>query len=114
MKNRKVLAWLIIVVPVKLLTGFDRCLISQEKKALQPTGVLSAVKHGLVCSNSFVERVPGPKSGSIPADRLGRKQNLFWMIGLYRFSSLASEFPQDGKFWLLVRPVPGLGVLSRW
>ena len=110
MKIRKVLAWLIAVVPVGLLTGFDKSLISQEKKALQLTGVMYAVKNGLFCSNSFTERVQETKSDSIPEDRRRRKQNLFWIKVLYGFSSLASRLPKNSYVYLLARPITRLGM----
>lgn len=110
MKNSKVLVWSIVVALGGFLFGFDTAVISGAEKAIQVLWQLSAVEHGFTVSIALIGTVLGAMLGGIPADRLGRKQTLFWIAVLYLVSSLGSALAHDWYLFLLFRFMGGLGV----
>jgi len=110
MKNSKVLVWSIVVALGGFLFGFDTAVISGAEKAIQILWKLTAVEHGFTVSIALVGTVIGAMLGGIPADRLGRKQTLFWIAILYLISSLGSALVNDWYLFLIFRFMGGLGV----
>jgi sugar porter (SP) family MFS transporter len=110
MKNSKVLVWSIVVALGGFLFGFDTAVISGAEKAIQILWQLTAVEHGFTVSIALIGTVLGAMLGGIPADRLGRKQTLFWIAVLYLISSLGSALAHNWQLFLIFRFMGGLGV----
>jgi len=109
-QQQRVFFWSITAALGGFLFGFDTAVISGVEQALQPLWNLSVWEHGLTVSMALIGTVLGAMLGGIPADRLGRRQTLFWIAVLYLVSSLGSALATDWSLFLVFRFMGGLGV----
>ena len=87
-----------------------RCHRSGAEKYIQQYWNLSAFEHGLTMSIALVGTIIGALFGSIPSDKLGRKQTLFLVAVLYLIASIGTALSQSWFLFLLCRFLGGLGV----
>lgn len=110
MNQRKVFLWSIVVALGGFLFGFDTAVISGAEQSIQAYWSLNPVEHGLTVSIALIGTIIGSLTGSIPSDRLGRRNTLMIIAALYLVSSLGTAFATDWYFFLLFRLLGGLGV----
>lgn len=110
MRNQKVIFWAWVVAIGGFLFGFDTAVISGAEKSIQQYWNLSAFEHGLTMSIALIGTIIGALFGSIPSDKLGRKQTLFLVAVLYLIASIGTALSQSWSLFLLCRFLGGLGV----
>jgi len=92
------------------LFGFDTAVISGAEKSIQQYWSLSSFEHGLTISIALIGTIFGALFGSIPSDKFGRRQTLFFVAILYLVASLGTALSQNWYLFLLFRFMGGLGV----
>jgi sugar porter (SP) family MFS transporter len=111
MNHRKIFFWSVTVALAGFLFGFDTVVISGADLALQALWPRGAVFHGfVVMASALWGTVIGAMLGGIPADRMGRKETLFWIGVLYFVSAVGSALANDPWVFAFFRFVGGLGV----
>lgn len=110
MNKRKVILWSLTVALGGFLFGFDTAVISGAEKSIQQYWSLSSFEHGLTISIALIGTIFGALFGSIPSDKFGRKQTLFFVAILYLVASLGTALSQNWYLFLLFRFLGGLGV----
>jgi sugar porter (SP) family MFS transporter len=110
MNNRKVLLWSIVVALGGFLFGFDTAVISGAEQSIQAYWALTSVEHGLTVSIALIGTVLGSLVGSIPCERIGRRNTLMVIAAIYLLSSLGTAFATNWYIFLLFRFLGGLGV----
>ncbi len=111
MNQNKVLFWSITVALAGFLFGFDTVVISGADEQLQELWHTDDLFHGfVVMSMALWGTVIGAIFGSIPTDRLGRKQTLLWIGVLYFASAMGSALASDPYWFSFFRFIGGLGV----
>ena len=74
--KKNVFVWSIVIAIGGFLFGFDTAVISGAEKSIQKYWQLNAFQHGLTVSIALIGTVIGSLTGSIPSDKLGRKNTL--------------------------------------
>lgn len=92
------------------LFGFDTVVISGAEQKIQQVWGLSPFTHGLALSMALWGTVLGALFGFFPTDRLGRRNTLRLIGGLYLLSALGSALAQDPYIFMLARFIGGVGV----
>lgn len=110
MNKRKVILWSLTVALGGFLFGFDTAVISGAEKSIQQYWSLNTFEHGLTISIALIGTIFGALFGSIPSDKFGRKQTLFFVAILYLVASLGTALSQSWYLFLLFRFLGGLGV----
>ena len=117
MNYKKLFLWSITVALAGFLFGFDTVVISGADQALQDLwGSYTLwgsndLFHGLVIvSSALWGTVIGAIFGSIPTDKLGRKNTLIWIGVFYFVSAVGSAFATDPWMFAFFRFLGGLGV----
>ena len=87
MNNKKVFSWSISVALAGFLFGFDTIVISGANLPIKDLWNTSPIFHGVfIMSMALWGTVLGSVFGSIPCDKIGRKNTLIW-IGILFFVS---------------------------
>lgn len=110
MYKRKVFLWSIVVALGGFLFGFDTAVISGAEQSIQNYWSLSSIEHGLTVSIALIGTVIGSLIGSIPCERIGRRNTLLMIAAVYLVSSLGTAFATNWYVFLLFRFLGGLGV----
>jgi sugar porter (SP) family MFS transporter len=108
--HQKILYWSITVALAGFLFGFDTVVISGAEQQLQTLWNTSNNFHGFIMSTALWGTVVGAVLGSIPTDKLGRKQTLIWIGVLYFISAVGSALVSDPYSFGVFRFIGGLGV----
>jgi MFS transporter, SP family, arabinose:H+ symporter len=111
MSRTKLIYWSIVVALAGFLFGFDTVVISGADKQLQKLWQTSDLFHGLVVmSTALWGTVVGAMSGSIPTNKLGRKNTLI-IIGFFFFiSAIGSALADTPAVFAIFRFIGGLGI----
>ena len=109
MKNN-VFIWSIVIAIGGFLFGFDTAVISGAEKSIQQYWQLNAFQHGLTVSIALIGTVAGALLGSLPSDKIGRKNTLYIIAILYLISSLGTASSFNWYLFLFFRFLGGLGV----
>lgn len=109
-QKQRIFFWSITAALGGFLFGFDTAVISGVEQSLQSLWSLNVWEHGLTVSIALIGTVMGSMLGGIPAERLGRKQTLFWIAILYLLSSIGTALSTDWSLFLVFRFLGGLGV----
>jgi sugar porter (SP) family MFS transporter len=111
MPNKKILFWSLTVALAGFLFGFDTVVISGADQSLEALWSRGELFHGVVIMASALwGTVLGAIFGSIPTDKIGRKQTLFWIGVLYFVSAVGSGLANDPWIFAAFRFIGGLGV----
>ena len=109
--NSKILVWSITAALAGFLFGFDTVVISGADKKLQILWNSSDAFHGsVVMAMALWGTVVGALFGSIPTNRLGRKNTLIIIGILYTISAIGSALANDPYIFAVFRFIGGLGV----
>lgn len=106
----KVYFWSLVIAVGGFLFGFDTAVISGAEQSIQHYWSLSTVQLGFTVSIALIGTIVGALSGSIPADRIGRKKTLLTVAVLYLVSSLGTAFAGNWILFLFLRFLGGIGV----
>ncbi|RAV29564.1 sugar porter family MFS transporter [Sinomicrobium soli] len=107
----KIILWSVTAALAGFLFGFDTVVISGADKQLQLLWKSSDAFHGsVVMAMALWGTVVGALFGGIPTNRIGRKNTLIIIGGLYLLSSLGSALANDPYTFAFFRFIGGLGV----
>lgn len=106
----KVYVWSLVIALGGFLFGFDTAVISGAEQAIQGYWHLSTVQLGFTVSIALLGTVLGALTGSLPADRIGRKKTLLAIAILYLLSALGTALASNWGLFLFLRFVGGIGV----
>jgi len=109
-RSNNIFFWAITAALGGFLFGFDTAVISGVEQTLQRIWSLSPFQHGLTVSIALIGTVIGAMFGGIPADKLGRRQTLFWIAISYLLSAIGTALAFDWSWFLVFRFLGGLGV----
>ena len=93
-----------------LLFGFDTVVISGTTEILKRTYVLSEFWLGFTVASALLGTIVGAMFGGVIGDKLGRRQGLMLMAGLYFVSALGCAFGWDWNSLIVFRVIGGLGI----
>lgn len=111
MNEGKIFRWSITVALAGFLFGFDTVVISGAEQTLKEIWNSSDLFHGnVVVASALWGTVIGAIFGSLPTDRIGRKQTLIWIGIFYTVSAIGSAFANDPWVFAAFRFLGGLGV----
>lgn len=110
MKNANVIIWSVTVALGGFLFGFDTAVISGAEQSIQKLWLMDDFTHGLAVAIALYGTVIGALFGGIPANKIGRKNTLFWIAVLYLISALGSALAPDQYTFMFFRFIGGLGV----
>lgn len=107
----KIFFWSFSVALAGFLFGFDVVVISGADKTLQHLWNTSDVFHGfVVIASALWGTVIGAMTGSIPANKYGRKNTLIGIGVLYFVSAVGAALANDPYTFALFRFIGGLGI----
>lgn len=107
----KIVFWSVTAALAGFLFGFDTVVISGVDRQLQLLWNSSDAFHGsVVMAMALWGTVIGALFGGIPTNRIGRKNTLLLIGGLYLVSSLGSALANDPYTFAFFRFIGGLGV----
>lgn len=107
----KIFTWSISAALAGFLFGFDTVVISGADKQLQELWQTSDAFHGsVVMAMALWGTVVGAIFGSIPTNKMGRKNTLLLIGGLYFVSAMGSALVNDPISFAIFRFIGGLGV----
>lgn len=101
MHHSKVFYWAITVSLGGFLFGLDTAVISGCEKTIQQLWNLSDTMIGQVVAMALYGTVVGAIFGGIPAERIGRKNTLFWVALFYLVAAVGCALAPNA-FWLMV------------
>jgi MFS family permease len=110
MNKKKVLFWSVVVALGGFLFGFDTAVISGAEEFIQQYWKLNSVEQGLTISIALIGTVAGALTGSLPADKLGRKVTLVLIAISYLLASIGTSVSTNWYVFLLFRFLGGLAV----
>ena len=96
MDKKKIFNWSITVALAGFLFGFDTVVISGANLPIKELWNTSPIFHGVfIMSMALWGTVLGSFFGSIPCDKIGRKNTLIWIGVLFFTSAIGSALAQD-------------------
>ena len=111
MDKKKIFNWSITVALAGFLFGFDTVVISGANLPIKELWNTSPIFHGVfIMSMALWGTVIGSLFGSIPCDRIGRKNTLIWIGILFFISALGSAIAWDPYSFSFFRFIGGIGV----
>lgn len=110
MNLNKVYFWSITVALGGFLFGFDTAVISGCERTIQQLWSLSDAMVGQMVAMALYGTIVGAIFGGLPAERIGRRNSLFWVAVLYLVSAVGSALAPDVWSLMFFRFIGGLGV----
>ncbi len=111
MKKSNISYWTATVALAGFLFGFDTVVISGANLPIKELWQTTPFFHGtFIMSMALWGTVVGALFGSIPCDRIGRKNTLLWIGVLFAVSALGSALAPDPYSFSFFRFIGGLGV----
>lgn len=110
MNYRKVILWSVTVALGGFLFGLDTAVISGCEQTIQDLWYLSDAMTGQLVAMALYGTIAGAMFGGIPAERMGRKNAMFWVAVLYLISAVGSALSPDVITLMLFRFIGGLSV----
>jgi len=111
MDKKKIFNWSITVALAGFLFGFDTVVISGANLPIKELWNTSPIFHGVfIMSMALWGTVIGSLFGSIPCDRIGRKNTLIWIGILFFVSAIGSAIAWDPYSFSFFRFIGGVGI----
>ncbi len=108
--NNKIIFWSIAVGLGGFLFGLDVAVISGAEGAIQKLWNLSDWMHGTAIAIALYGTAFGAAFGNIPANKIGRKQTLFWIGIIFLVSSIGAAVSPDVVTFMIFRFLSGLSI----
>ena len=108
--NNKIIFWSIAVGLGGFLFGLDVAVISGAEGAIQKLWNLSNWMHGTAIAMALYGTAFGAAFGNIPANKIGRKQTLFWIGIVFLVSSIGAAVSPDVVTFMVFRFLSGLSI----
>jgi sugar porter (SP) family MFS transporter len=110
MNIRKIYFWSITVALGGFLFGLDTAVISGCERTIQKVWVLTDAMTGQMVAMALYGTIVGAIFGGIPAERIGRRNTLFWIAIIYLVSAIGSALSPDVYTLMFFRFLGGLSV----
>ena len=110
MNFRKVFFWSITVALGGFLFGLDTAVISGCERTIQQLWNLSDAMTGQLVAMALYGTIVGAVFGGVPAERIGRKNTLFWVAVVYLVSAVGSALAPGAVWLMFFRFLGGLAV----
>ncbi|MDX2279433.1 MAG: sugar porter family MFS transporter [Saprospiraceae bacterium] len=110
MQYQKVFFWSITVALGGFLFGLDTAVISGCERTIQQLWSLSDAMTGQLVAMALYGTILGAIFGGIPAERIGRKNTLFWVAIIYLVSAVGCAFSPEASWLMFFRFLGGLSV----
>ena len=110
MNHRKVYLWSITVALGGFLFGLDTAVISGCERTIQKLWVLTDAMTGQMVAMALYGTIVGAILGGIPAERIGRRNTLFWIAIIFLVSAIGCALSPDVYTLMFFRFCGGLSV----
>jgi MFS transporter, SP family, xylose:H+ symportor len=110
MKKNTLIASALIAALGGFLFGFDTAVISGTTDRLREIFDLTPALLGFTVASAIIGTVLGAIFAGRPADKIGRRNTLFFLALLYFISAIGSSLAWDWYSFLFFRLIGGLGV----
>ena len=110
MNHRKVYFWSITVALGGFLFGLDTAVISGCEQTIQKLWGLTDAMTGQMVAMALYGTIAGAIFGGIPAERIGRRNTLFWIAIIYLVSAVGCALSPDVYTLMFFRFLGGLSV----
>jgi sugar porter (SP) family MFS transporter len=108
--NRNLIIWSITVALGGFLFGMDVAVISGAEQVIQKLWNLNDITHGTAIAMALYGTIAGAITGSIPANKIGRKKTLLWIGIIFLVSSIGAAVATDVYTFMLFRFLGGLAI----
>ncbi len=108
--NKNLIFWSITVALGGLLFGMDVANISGAEQHIQHLWQLSDLLHGTAIAMALYGTIVGAGTGSIPANKFGRKKTLIAIGGIFFISAIGSAMAQNVYVFMAFRFLGGLSI----
>ena len=102
--------WSLTSALAGFLFGFDTVVISGAEQTIQHLWGLSPSMHGIAMGAALYGTVLGSLTGSLPADRFGRRPTLLAIGILFLVSAVASALAPNVAVFIAARFIGGIGI----
>jgi len=111
MKKNNLFRYSIVAALAGFIFGFDTVVISGANEPIKNLWHTSPLFHGIfIMSMALWGTVVGALTGSIPAEKFGRKKTLFWIGILFAASALGTALAPGPYIFSFFRFIGGLGI----
>ncbi|MBU6340689.1 MAG: sugar porter family MFS transporter [Bacteroidetes bacterium] len=110
MQYQKVFFWSITVALGGFLFGLDTAVISGCERTIQALWNLSDAMTGQLVAMALYGTILGAIFGGVPAEKIGRKNTLFWVAIFYLVSAVGCAFSPTAIWLMFFRLLGGLSV----
>lgn len=108
--NKNLIIWSITVALGGFLFGMDVAVISGAEQVIQKLWNLSDITHGTAIAMALYGTIIGAITGSIPANKIGRKKTLLWIGIIFLISSVGAAVANDVYVFMAFRFLGGLAI----
>ena len=111
MSKNNIFRYSIVAALAGFIFGFDTVVISGANEPIKNLWHTSPLFHGIfIMSMALWGTVVGALTGSIPAEKFGRKKTMFWIGILFAVSALGTALAPGPYIFSFFRFVGGLGI----
>ncbi|MEO6721569.1 MAG: sugar porter family MFS transporter [Ferruginibacter sp.] len=109
-KNRRVIAYSVIVALGGLLFGLDTAVISGAEQPIQTLYGLTNFWHGFTVAIAIIGAVAGAFSAGFPAEKFGRKKVIIAVAFIFAITSIATAVAPNWTVLVIGRFIGGLAI----
>jgi len=108
--NKNLILWSVTIALGGFLFGMDVAVISGAEQVIQKLWNLSDITHGTAIAMALYGTIIGAITGSIPANKIGRKKTLLWIGVIFLISSIGAAVSGDVYTFMAFRFLGGLSI----